>query len=298
METDINRFRGKILGGFNRRDVSEYIEKLAGERNALRRRCRELEEQTAQFAQKTAQLQQLTARLQAENGELKTRAEAAEQERDALTVQAGEAQAAETALRDQMREELEAALREERARAERELDAQRELARKEAAAQAAAKLDEIGTLLDCVAADSARDARDARDRLESLCEGMEASAHATEEARRRYLALREELEQGEAAAEAEALDAVGEETGDAAPEICGEAPETGDAPACIDGSAEETCPEDAEPAPEAVPEAACETASPETIPDPAIPEENEPAAGEIPAADAEARIWTGEIPEE
>ena len=30
-----NGFKGRLFGGFDRRDVAEYIEKLAGERNAI-----------------------------------------------------------------------------------------------------------------------------------------------------------------------------------------------------------------------------------------------------------------------
>ncbi len=282
MDTDINRFRGKILGGFNRKDVSEYIEKLSEERNALRRRCRELEEQTAQLAQKSAQLQQQSARLQADAAELQERAERAEKELTFLKAKQGEELAAEKALRDQMREEM-----------EKTLAAERENARRDAAAQVAAKLDEIGTLLDCLAEDSARDSQDARDRLEALCEGLDASAHATEEARRRYRALREELEQG-AGAETAEPDAVPSE--DACVEEC----------ASVEASGEETeefPAEDPAPAPEQVTEEAAadlETAAEDfSVPaEPADPEENAPAAAEIPAVEDEARIWTGEIPAE
>ena len=285
METEIKRFRGKILGGFNRKDVSEYIEKLAGERNALRKRCRELEEQTAQFAQRSAQLQQQSARLQAESGAVQARAEKAEKEL--------------TALAEKQAEQLEAALAEERARAEKELAAEREKAREEAAARVAEKLDEIGGLLDCVAEDSARDAQEARDRLEALCSGAEASAHATEEARRRFLALRKELEQD---------NSLGEKT----PDECGACvaeeaeavPVVEEVPAEDSAESEETvfgsdtespyATQMTEENSDAAVPAECSAGAPTA----AFQEVNGAAGSEFPSEDFEARAWTGVIPEE
>lgn len=55
-----NGFRGKLFGGFNRKDVAAYIEKLAAERNALNT---ELGRRTAELNSCIAQNTELSLRL-------------------------------------------------------------------------------------------------------------------------------------------------------------------------------------------------------------------------------------------
>jgi len=52
-----NAFKNRLFGGFDRKDVVNYIEKLASERNDLQVRCRELEKKLSDAEDKLENLQ-------------------------------------------------------------------------------------------------------------------------------------------------------------------------------------------------------------------------------------------------
>lgn len=64
---EINSFKSKVFGGFDRKDVVSYIERLAGERNDYIVKCRELE--TA-LTEKDAETEELKQKFEAEKAEL------------------------------------------------------------------------------------------------------------------------------------------------------------------------------------------------------------------------------------
>ena len=52
-------FRGKLFGGFDRKDVSDYITALAAERNELKKKCECLEAETESLREKLAASEEL-----------------------------------------------------------------------------------------------------------------------------------------------------------------------------------------------------------------------------------------------
>ena len=55
---EIGSFKSKIFGGFDRKDVVNYIEKLAAERNKYKQQCSELEEEIRLKKEKISQLEE------------------------------------------------------------------------------------------------------------------------------------------------------------------------------------------------------------------------------------------------
>ncbi len=55
---DTGSFRGKLFGGFDRRDVASYIEKLAAERNDYIVKCRELETTVNELTEEVVRLKE------------------------------------------------------------------------------------------------------------------------------------------------------------------------------------------------------------------------------------------------
>ena len=53
---DTGSFRGKLFGGFDRRDVASYIEKLAAERNDYIVKCRDLETRVNELSEEIEEL--------------------------------------------------------------------------------------------------------------------------------------------------------------------------------------------------------------------------------------------------
>ena len=56
MESEKSSFRSRIFGGFDRRDVAAYIEKLAGERNRLRAENEKLSARVSELEDELARL--------------------------------------------------------------------------------------------------------------------------------------------------------------------------------------------------------------------------------------------------
>lgn len=129
-----NGFKGKLFGGFDRRDVVEYIEKLAGERNDLK-------------------VEKL--RLQDEKDAWSAREEAMQAELEALRAALDEKENQLSSLREEMetanreREALESGLNESRKQAE-ELEKERDKAREEQENQRICALDEAAELLEAL----------------------------------------------------------------------------------------------------------------------------------------------------
>ena len=189
METDIRRFRGVILGGFNRRDVADYIELLAAERNRLQKKLEEAE-----------------ARLQHVQGENQGILDfAANQQKEAQALR--HTLEAEYAAKQ---EALLAQLAEKEETLRKETQALRETYRREANAAALGELQQIRPLLEALRADTAADADSFRSRMEELCSGLETSASAASEVCRRLDEMTARLGGEPAQNEAEVTDAVEE----------------------------------------------------------------------------------------
>ena len=171
MGTDINRFRGKIFGGFNRRDVADYIEMLAADRNRLKAKVDELEGQVRSLRGENATLCSLmeTERRTAEDAGRNAEAEYARKQA-ALEAEFAEKQAA-----------LEAEFAEKTAALSAKL-AEKENALRE-------ELSAVMPLLSGIAADTASDAENLRGKLEELCDGLDTAASAAAEVCRRMEAL-------------------------------------------------------------------------------------------------------------
>ncbi|MBQ4321284.1 MAG: hypothetical protein IJC35_03510 [Oscillospiraceae bacterium] len=183
METDINRFRGMFFGGFNRRDVADYIELLAAERNRLQVKAEELEGRVK--------------RLQGENATVRSFAEgerrAAEDTRRTLEAEYAQKQAE---LEADFREKEEALRQDFAAKEAAMRQENEELRRKyeeEIAQRVLRELEAVMPLLDGIAADTAADAEELRSRMEYLCDGLETSASAAAEVCRRIEELQQQL---------------------------------------------------------------------------------------------------------
>ena len=199
METDINRFRGMFFGGFNRRDVADYIELLAAERNRLQVKAEELECRVRHLQGENATVRSFAEgeRRAAEDARRNLEAEYAKKQAELEAEFLRKQEALEAGFR-----EKEEALRQDFAAKEAAMQQENEELRRkyeeEISGKVLQELEAVMPLLDGIAADTAADAEELRSRMEYLCDGLETSASAASEVFRRIEELRLQLRGEEA----------------------------------------------------------------------------------------------------